>query len=58
MIEAKKNVIEFHNESDMMRNEKSIEKNAKRRKRRCDKSITQTRNQKNESKIEFFYMID
>jgi hypothetical protein len=32
VIEAKKDVIEFHDENSMMRNEKSIEKKTRRRK--------------------------
>jgi hypothetical protein len=40
MIEAKKDVIKFHDESSMMRNEKSIKKKTERRKQRCDKQVT------------------
>jgi hypothetical protein len=40
VIKANKDVIEFHDENSMMRNEKSIEKKARRRKQRCDKQIT------------------
>jgi hypothetical protein len=40
MIEAKKDVIKFHDENNMMRNEKLIKKKTKRRRQRCNKQIT------------------
>jgi hypothetical protein len=58
VIEAKKDVIEFHDENSMMRNEKSIEKKTRRRKQRCDKQITHARDQKDRSKVEIFNVID
>jgi hypothetical protein len=58
VIKAKKDMIEFHDENSMMRNEKSIEKKTRRRKQRCDKQITHARDQKDKSKVEIFNVID
>jgi hypothetical protein len=58
VIEAKKDVIKFHNENSMMQYEKSIEKKTKRRRQRCVKQITHARDQKNKSKVKILCVID
>jgi hypothetical protein len=58
VIEAKKNVIKFHDENSMMQYKKSIEKKVERRKQQCDKQVTHARDQENKSKVKILCMIN